>query len=379
MKWRLVAVIAVLFAARIVPAAAAAVPAARSESVGAGAALVMEVRTGRVLFGQSADEELPIASTTKIMTALLALEQPDIDAVFPVDDLAIIVEGSSMGLQKGDRASLRALAAGMLLSSGNDAANAAAVRIAGSIPAFVARMNRRAAELGLSRTHFVTPSGLDAEGHYSTARDLATLARAALANDEFVAICSQYRLRTSYGNPPYDRWLTNHNRLLNTYDGAFGVKTGFTKKAGRCLVSAASRDGIELICVTLDCPDDWTVHKALYDRYFGELEVADLAEMMPPLRVPVTGGTAAYVRAEAAEGMQVPVPRSGADVMFSVKLEQFLYAPVLSGRYLGEATVTVDGAEVAVLTLTAASDVPPLVEYREKKTLAERIASFFGP
>lgn len=158
---------------------------AQENHVGAGAAIVMEAMTGRVLFSQNENERLPIASTTKIMTTLIALEQPDIDAVFPVDEKAIMVEGSSMGLTKGDKASLRALATGMLLASGNDAANAAAVRIAGSIPAFAAMMNSRAKEMGLVNTSFETPSGLDGESHYSTAYDMAMLSREALKNDEF--------------------------------------------------------------------------------------------------------------------------------------------------------------------------------------------------
>jgi len=199
--------------------------------VGAKACIVMEVQTGRVLFAQNEHERLPMASTTKIMTALITLEQPDLDAVFEVDANAIRVEGSSMGLRDGDKVSLRALAAGMLLPSGNDAANAAAIRISGSIPDFIGKMNQKAEELGMRDTSFETPSGLDGENHYSTAFDMAILTRAALQNDHFVSICSQYRMRASFGNPPAPRWMLNHNKLLNYYEGAFGVKTGFTKKS----------------------------------------------------------------------------------------------------------------------------------------------------
>ena len=248
------------------PAAAACLVTGEAYGVGAAAAIVMEAESGEVLFAQEIHRQLPMASTTKIMTALLTLEQPNLQQEFTVDETAIRVEGSSMGLRQGDTVTLYALAVGMLLASGNDAAGAAAVRISGSMKAFVAEMNRRAASLGMNNTHFVTPSGLDAEEHYSTAYDMALLARAALQNPLFAGIAASRRMTVSYGQPPYARSLLNHNRLLSLYGDAIGVKTGFTKKAGRCLVSAAEKDGVRLICVTLNCPDDWNTHAALYHR-----------------------------------------------------------------------------------------------------------------
>jgi D-alanyl-D-alanine carboxypeptidase/D-alanyl-D-alanine carboxypeptidase (penicillin-binding protein 5/6) len=337
--------------------------------VGAKAAVVMEAMTGRVLYAQNEQERLPIASTTKIMTALLTLEEQDVDAVFEVDAKAIRVEGSSMGLREGDSVSLRALAAGMLLSSGNDGANAAAVRMAGSLPAFAERMNRRAKEIGMENTSFETPSGLDGEHHYSTAYDMALLAREALRNEDFLAICSQYKMRVSYGSPPYERWLTNHNKLLNYYEGVIGMKTGFTKKAGRCLVSAARRDGVTLITVTLNCPDDWDVHQSLFDRFFSELVVENLAERIPDLTVPVTGGTVAAVGAIEYEALSMPVPAENPHIQCQVELPPFLYAPITAGQYLGQATIYLEGEEVATLTLTADRDVPLLHPYKEKWSL----------
>ncbi len=357
------------------PASAAGNPAPDAE-VNAKAAVVVEAMTGRELYSQNADERLPNASTTKIMTALLTLEEYDIDAVFTVDSDAIKIEGSSMGLQTGDQVSLRTLAAGMLLSSGNDAANAAAVRIAGSVPAFVARMNARAKELGLFDTAFVTPSGLDAEGHYSTAADMARLARAALENGEFAAICSQYKLRVKFGDPPYERWLTNHNKLLNYYDGTVGVKTGYTKKAGRCLVSAAVKDGVTLICVTLGCPDDWNVHQQLYDRCFQLVELRDLSPDATGFAVPVTGGTKSEVLAKLTGPAEVPVP-VGAKIEYRPSVEPFVYAPVRKGAYLGEIKVMVDSQQVWRITLTAGEDIPLLYEYKEKKTVKDILSEFF--
>ena len=192
------------------------------------AVILMEAESGRVLCGKEIHTRLPMASTTKIMTTLLALEQPDQEEWFTVDAQAIQTEGSSMGLQEGDRVTLQALSYGMILPSGNDAANAAAVRISGSIPAFVERMNQRAQELGLADTHYQNPSGLDAEGHYSSAYDLAQLTRTALQVPQFAEICRQSSAKVCFGNPPYDRWLKNHNRLLELDPHAFGVKTGYT-------------------------------------------------------------------------------------------------------------------------------------------------------
>lgn len=355
-----------------------AIPDTSSTMVGADAAIVMEAVTGRVLFEQDAGERLPIASTTKIMTALLALEQPDLDTEFVVDAGAIKVEGSSMGLVEGDRATLRALATGMLLSSGNDAANAAAVRISGSVPAFVSTMNQRAASLGMNDTCFETPSGLDGDNHYSSARDMAVLTREALKNPEFAAICSQYKVRTAFGNPPYDRWLTNHNKLLTYYEGAVGVKTGFTKKAGRCLVSAATRDGVTLICVTLHCPDDWNVHQNLYERYFGRVQVEDLSANLPAITVPVTGGTLPAVSAERYDIAQVPVVGENPEIEYRIKAPHFLYAPVQSGQYIGDVEIYLDGEQVARLSLTAGKDVPLLHEYKEQKGLLEWLKGLFG-
>ena len=181
--------------------------------ISAGAYILMEMETGRVLAGQDIHERLAMASTTKIMTALLTLEQPDLDTYFTVDAKAILVEGSSMGLLPGDQVTLRGLAVGMLLHSGNDSADAAAVKVGGSTEGFVAMMNERAAEMGLADTHFATPSGLDADDHYSSAYDMAVLAKNALSNEDFLEICSTVKTQIAFGNPPYDRWLKNHNRL----------------------------------------------------------------------------------------------------------------------------------------------------------------------
>ena len=329
--------------------------------VSATAAVVMEAETGQVLYGKNEDASMVMASTTKILTALLALESGDLDLPFTVDSDAIQVEGTSMGLQPGDQVTLRTLACGMLLSSGNDAANAAAVRIAGSLEEFSVLMNQRAAQLGMTGSSFATPSGLDAQGHYTTAKDMALLTRAALQNPDFAAICSQKSMKVSFGNPPADRWLSNHNRLLSEMLGCVGVKTGFTKLAGRCLVSAACRDGVTLICVTLKAPNDWDDHKKLMDWGFGQLETVALTANLTGVAVPVGGsGTAVPVVQRTPVEVVLPAGSTG-QLEEERQLPSFVYGPVKAGEPLGEVRwyLTQDGQRqlVASATLTAGADV----------------------
>ena len=320
-------------------------------------AVLIDMKNGRVFFELNKDEKLPMASTTKIMTALLTLEEVGLDEYFTVDSGAIKVEGSSMGLTEGDKVTLRALAAGMLLASGNDAANAAAVKIAGSVENFVQLMNERAQDMGLGNTSFETPSGLDGENHYSTAYEMALLAKAALENPDFADICGAKSLQTEYGNLPYSRWLTNHNKLLKTLEGAIGVKTGFTKKAGRCLVSAAEREGVALICVTLCCPDDWNYHTALYEEYFAKLEGVPLESLAEGICVPVCGGEEkeAKVSAEAVSAALFEGEAERIEVVISK--EPFVFAPVEKGDILGKVLFYLDGELLAEAPLLAESSI----------------------
>lgn len=327
-------------------------------SVDAKSYLLMEASTEQILAGKSIHERRAMASTTKIMTALLTLEQPKLDESFPVDAKAVQVEGSSMGLLPGDTVSLRTLAAGMLLSSGNDAANAAAVRIDGSVESFVERMNRRAKQLGLSNTRFETPSGLDGENHYSTAYDLAILAKNALKNEDFAAICSQTKQKVFFGDPPYERTLSNHNKLLSSYEGCIGVKTGFTKKAGRCLVSAAERDGITLICVTLAASDDWNVHKNLLDWGFSQLQRLDLSPYLAGLTVPIAGETQPMpVKTLSNPQAVIPAGREK-EVVLQLLVSPFYYRPLFARQKIGEARFYLDGKLLCSADLFPAEDLP---------------------
>ncbi len=333
-------------------------------------AVLIDAKNGRILFEHNSSKQLPMASTTKIMTALIALEEPYLDEMFTVDSTAINVEGSSMGLLEGDKVSLRTLAAGMLLASGNDAANAAAVRVAGSILDFVKLMNERAAEIGMANTSFETPSGLDGEEHYSTAYDMALLAMEALENPDFAAICSSSSMQLEYGNPPYLRWLSNHNRLLKTFDGATGVKTGFTKKSGRCLVSSAERDGVSLICVTLNCQDDWSYHAALYNKYFAELDATSLETLVNAVTVPVSGGVANAVLLSVKPVSASLKSGEYEDIKVVLSLEPFLFAPVEKGTVAGHASFYLDNTKIAETVLVTKNPVaqktPPKRNFWQK-------------
>ena len=345
--------------------------------VNAEAEVVMDADSGRLLYAQNPDKRLANASTTKIMTALLTLEQPDQDRYFTVDSDAIQVEGTTMGLQPGDSVTLHQLAAGMLLPSGNDAANAAAVEIAGSEEAFVRLMNQRAAELGLENTQYRNPSGLDAEGHYSSARDLATLAAHALENEDFADIVSKQEIRMAFGNPPYNRSLYTTNKLLERYPYAIGVKTGYTDDAGLCLVTAAEKDGTRLIIVTLNGKDDVNTHMRLYEHFFPLLARVDLSGFTEGLSVPVTGGTRDSVAAvPAAEPEAALLEREYDELTREVELPQFVYAPVEAGQVLGEIRLLSGDKVVWQSALVADSDVPALT--RERQGILEFIGSLLG-
>lgn len=308
----------------------------KTKGLSASAAVAINGDNGEILYSHNSDIRLPMASTTKIMTALVLLENcEDLDAQFVTTKEMVTVEGSSMGLLEGDTVSYRALLYGMMLASGNDAANTAAIAIGGSIDGFVKMMNDKAARMGLENTHFVTPSGLDAEGHYTTAYELALIACEALKNPDFAEAAAAKSATLSFGNPPYSRSLSNHNRLLKMYDDVVGVKTGFTKKSGRCLVSAAKRDGKFVIAVTLNDGDDWADHRFLLDTGLGAIEVYKYTPDLENISIPVVSGAFYSLDAKISE---VRFSKTkGSAVTSVICAPKFLYAPVSSGDVIGNA------------------------------------------
>ncbi len=325
----------------------------------AAAHILIDAQTGQIICGKHENQKLPMASTTKIMTTLLTLESGNLDDPFVVDAEAIHVEGSSMGLQEGDVVTKRALCVGMLLPSGNDAANAAAVAVAGNISSFLQQMNRRAAEIGMTRTSFASPSGLDAEGHGASAYDMALLARVALQNPDFAEICNQKAAEVSFGNPPYVRTLYNTNKLLTMSADIIGIKTGFTDAAGRCLVSACKRGKATLICVTLNDKNDWNDHLALYEYGFSIAESYTVA-LPTDLSLPVEGSEKTGVFVYAKEPLILTAWNGKpATIHSDILLPPFLTAPICKDERVGTLRyVSENGIIIDELPLYAADDSP---------------------
>lgn len=314
-----------------VPALAADPPAVSAE-----AAIVIHADSGRVLYEKNADTQKLIASTTKIMTALVALEHCD-----PAEEVTVrpewaAVEGSSMYLKAGETYTVEELLYGMLLASGNDAATAVACHTAGDIASFAEWMNEKAEELGMSHSHFENPHGLDGESHYSTARDLAVLAARAMEQETFANIVST-RSKTVKGLT-----YVNHNKLLAMCDGVIGVKTGFTKAAGRTLVSCCERGGARLICVTLHAPDDWDDHMKLYDWAYGAYTYAPAAGPEDSRSLPLMADGGGTVTVRPREEVRV-LTAPGDEVSYSVQLPRFVFPGVKDGDTAGKLVVSVNG------------------------------------
>ncbi len=324
----------------------------------AASAVLMEAETGAVLLAKDADTRRPMASTTKIMTALVVLETCDPATTVRIPCGAVGVEGSSVYLVENEALTVEQLLQALMLESANDAATALAIVTAGSVEAFAQRMNDKAASLGLADTAFENPHGLDGEGHYTTARDLATLTAYALKNDAFRRIVSTQRAVIPLNGTEGARLLLNHNRLLRSYEGCIGVKTGFTKRSGRCLVSAAQRDGVTLVAVTLKAPDDWNDHRRMLDYGFARLEtVTLLGEEGYWGVVPAVGGTSPCFRYAALGPLSVTLPRERGEVVAVCEMSQFYYAPVSEGEVIGRIVWYAGGREIASRPLIAVDPV----------------------
>ena len=323
-------------------------------------AVVYLPENGQVLYEKDGDTRRPMASTTKLMTALVAAETLDLSAELTVSAEAVRVEGSSLGLRGGDRITGQDLLTGMLLESGNDAANAVALTVEDSLEAFALRMNQKARELGMTHSGFVTPSGLDAEGHGASARDMALLGAAVLENPTLATICATKSTQITFGNPPVTHTVSNHNRLLSKIEGCVGLKTGYTTKAGRCLVSAVMRNGITLVVTTLNGHDYWDDHQALYDYGFSRIQRLTLPEVTPPT-LTVSGGVQKEV-ALYCEVPTAPVVDTGATTSIEVRLElpAFMTAPINRGDTVGYVRYENNGGVLCSAPLFAAEDVEAL-------------------
>ncbi len=324
-------------------------------------AVVYEPESGLILYEKDARTARPMASTTKLMTALLAVENLDPNRAVTVPAAALPVEGTQIGLKAGEEITVRDLLAGLLLASGNDTANALALLMDESLPAFAERMNRRALTLGMTDSHFVTPSGLDKDGHSASARDMALLGAAVLCKPLLAELCASKAETIAVDGVRMT--VSNHNKLLKLYDGTVGLKTGFTKKSGRCLVSAVKRDGVTLIVATLNGGDYWNDHMALYNYAFPLVHREPMPGVSPDA-CPVAGGTADAVSI-APEEIPTCVLREGESATACVELPDFVWAPIAVGDVLGYVRYAAGERELARVPIRATASVaerelPPL-------------------
>ncbi|MCQ2451244.1 MAG: D-alanyl-D-alanine carboxypeptidase [Clostridia bacterium] len=303
-----------------------------TSALSARSAAVICADTGEVLYSFNMNERRAVASTTKIMTGLLLCESGNLDKCVTVTRKTVAVEGTAMGLTVGERISRKNLLYGLLLCSGNDAANAIAESVGGSYENFVSLMNKKAEALGLKNTHFETPSGLDGKSHYSSAYDLAIITKEAMSNKDFRDVASTKSAVITYGVPPIKRKLTNHNKLLFLYDDIIGVKTGFTKKSGRCLVSMARKDGKEVIAVTLNDKDDWADHRKLLDMGLSKINVKKIDGIDE--NIPFETGENKVNAFLAGQNISSTDQN---EITVKIFLPPFLYSPVFKGETVGKA------------------------------------------
>ena len=343
-------------------------PSARS-------AVLIDAHSGKVLYEKNAYSKMGMASTTKIMTALTVLRLASLSDTVSIPKEAVGTEGSSVYLCEGEELTVEQLLYALMLASANDAAVTLALFCSGSIEAFADEMNGYARELGLCDTHFTNPHGLYDEMHYTTAYDLALITKEALGVDAFRRIASTYKMTLPFDGEPDKRLVVNHNKLLRSYDGAIGVKTGYTKDTGRCLVSAAEREGLTLIAVTLDAPDDWRDHTAMLDYGFARFErrtVAEAGELC--VSFPVTGSDTDTVTLTNAAPIVLTLERTAASPKISVcSTHRFLYAPVPLGKQVANAVAESDG-EVCSVPLKVCQSVSAK---EHKNSFFDRLLNIF--
>jgi len=343
----------VLLALLFLPAGAFA----REVGTSAKACVIIDETSGRVLLEHNAHTPLPMASTTKVMTALLALEQGDLTAPVTCGRNAFGVPGTSIYLSQGETLTLEQMLYGLMLASGNDAAVAIAEHIGGSVEGFCRMMTTRAGDLGCENTVFLTPHGLPKEGHYTTARDLALIAREAMTHETFRTIVSTQRAKIPWEGRDYDRVLNNKNKLLSTYEGATGIKTGYTKAAGRCLVFGAERSGMRIIGVVLNCADWFNEAVRLMDIAFAEYESITLLKKGESLRtLPVDVSYGMEVSVLLTADLTGVIPKNVFPDI-EIDLPQSLEAPVQAGQLVGEVRMLQGETVLCAVPLAAANDV----------------------
>ncbi|MBE6651597.1 MAG: D-alanyl-D-alanine carboxypeptidase [Ruminococcaceae bacterium] len=342
--------------------------------VSARAYVVADARTGEILFAKDENARMPIASTTKILTCLVALENSKLSDSVTVKADSCSVEGSSMYLFEGEKLTVKDLLYGLMLESANDAALCIANHVSGSVEAFAALMNERAKKLGLTNSHFNNPHGLEDPEHYSTARDMALIWCEAMKNEDFRRIVSTKTYRMDLEDDDGYRYFSNHNKLLKTYDLCIGGKTGFTKTAGRCLISGAAKNGAELVMVTLNAPDDWQDHREMMDyalSLYSSVEVATSGAHKHT--IPVVGGKEKSVTLKNRDSLSISL-RDVTKLEIKLEAPRFVYAPITdTNKAVAKMVYTLDGKEIASLPLYPEKTV----KAAEKKSFFQKILNIF--
>ncbi len=351
----ILAIVMVICIIAAMPPPAKAAPEGGTSS----AAVVLETGTNRVLFESNPNAQMPMASTTKIMTALVALEYGNLDDKVVIPREAVGIEGSSIYLKEGEVLSLEQLLYGLMLSSGNDVAVAVACHVGGSVEGFVDMMNTKAMEIGAENTCFINPNGLHDDNHYTTAYDLALITSCALKNPEFQKICStQYKeIPGPEGTP---RTLKNKNKLLWQYEGGNGVKTGYTKAAGKCLVASAKREDMQVVCVVLNSSSMFIQSMALMDEAFECFDnVPVLSEGEPLGTIPVEGANVDSVTICMDEEIRLPLTKEEEnEINVRVSMVPKLKAPVEAGLPLGRLEVFIGETKVMEMGITLEDTIP---------------------
>lgn len=336
----------------------------------ANGACAIEARSGEVYFSKNENTKMSMASTTKIMTAIIVIENCNLNDKVKITNEAVGTEGSSIYLKEGEVLTVDELLYALLLESANDASIALAIHCAGSVDDFVALMNQKASDLGLVSTSFTNPHGLDDDSHYTTPYELAKISAYAMTLPVFCEAVSTYK-RVIPLDTDGSRVLVNHNKLLRTYEGAIGIKTGFTRKSGRCLVSCAEKNGVMLICVTLNAPNDWRDHADILDYGFDAYEGIHLASAGDyVLDIPVINGKASSVLCSNTNPLDITLKRSSINISASFEANHMLCAPIRQGDLVGQIVFKNNGERIASLNLYALESVQNI---NYKKSFFERI------
>lgn len=348
--------------------------------VSAKSAIVMDVSSGRVLYSKNINQKLPMASTTKITTAIVALESGNLTDVIKTSPRAAHVEGSSIWLEENETITMENAIYGLMLSSGNDAAIAIAEHIGGSVEKFAEMMTETVKRIGAQNTNYKNPNGLDAQDHYTTAYDLALITRYGLKNAKFAEIVKTKEKKIPWQDHEWNRMLKNHNKLLWKYQYADGVKTGFTKKSGRCLVSSATKDGWQVVAVTLNDGDDWNDHIKMFEYAFDTYKPKKIIEENQYVKtIAVKNGERDKVSLVTSNAIQVPMLQSEEDkIRIDYKVPDFLTAPVQHSNDIGSIQIYIQDEFVGNVPLKTTEYIEKLDVLQDMQKLLKNWLLIFN-